>query len=103
MLSFIPCLWIAHRSHLELNINTVHQCLLGSKWRLSCCRSLQTEEKGAVPPNSHVGELIQESRSPHKSQQEVRENPSVATVWPPTLALLLGKKSVVSQLTPNIC
>ena len=42
LLSFIPHSWITYRSHLELNINTVHQCRPCSKWRTSRFSRLQT-------------------------------------------------------------
>lgn len=42
LLSFTPHSWITYRSHLELNINTVHQCRPCSKWRMSTFSRLQT-------------------------------------------------------------
>lgn len=42
LFTFIPHIWITYRSHLELNINTVHQCRPCSLWRMSHLSHLQT-------------------------------------------------------------
>lgn len=42
LLIFIPHFWITYRSHLELNINTVHHCRPCCKWRVSHPSRLQT-------------------------------------------------------------